>query len=79
MKEITKEQINEIVSNVIVDISENMTTMLINNIKTCQQSIREINMPEIEQYSLFLASMNTTLQMSATMIKAVLCELLCND
>lgn len=70
MKEITKEQINEVMAKVAN--TKDINQILLNNI----ESYNNLDNDDIKPYSLYLATMSTAVQISLSIIKESLYELL---
>lgn len=79
MKNITKDQIEETITKMSTKVSENVTEILIDNIRKYENGIDEIGGENMKQYCLYIATMNTALQMSVTIMKESLYELLCDE
>ncbi len=77
MKQITKEQIDETVSKVATKVTQDVCNILIENIKTYENSMDEIGDKEMKKYSLHIATMTTALQMSVEIMKESLYDLFC--
>lgn len=70
MKEITKEQINEVMAKVAN--TKDINQILLNNI----ESYNNLDNDDIKPYSLYLVTMSTAVQISLSIIKESLYELL---
>lgn len=79
MKEITKELIDKTVSKAINNATENVVKLLIENAEAYRTSMDEIGNEDMKQYTMYIATMNTALQMSVAVIKESLYELLCEE
>ena len=79
MKEITREQIDETVSKVVTEAGKDVCKILLENIETYEKDMDDIEAEEMKQYSLYIATMNTALQMSVSIMRESLYELLCED
>ena len=75
MKEITKEQIDEIITNASEQSAFNICNLLTANIQNYQSEFRNT---ELEQYAVDLSVLSTAIQLCTTIIKDSLIELLCD-
>lgn len=73
MKEITKEQIDEVMAKVAN--TKDINQILLNNI----ESYNNLDNDDIKPYSLYLATMSTAVQISLSIIKESLYELLTDE
>lgn len=73
MKEITKEQIDKVITNVAN--TKDVSQILLNNI----ESYNNLDNDNLKPYSLYLATMSTAVQISTSIIKESLYELLTDD
>ena len=78
MKEITREQIDETVSKVATEAGQDVCKILLENIETYEKDMDDIE-EEMKKYALYIATMNTALQMSVSIMRESLYELLCED
>ena len=79
MKQITREKIDETVSKVATEVSQDVCKILLENIETYEKGMDEIEAENMKKYSLYIATMNTALQMSVAIMRESLYELLCED
>lgn len=79
MKKITKEQIDETISKVTKEVTQNICDILIENIETYEQSMDKIGNEAMKNYSLYIAAINTASQMSVAIMKRSLYDLLCDE
>lgn len=73
MKEITKEQIDKVITNVAN--TKDVSQILLDNI----ESYNNLDNDNLKPYSLYLATMSTAVQISTSIIKESLYELLTDD
>ena len=79
MKQITREQIDKTVSRVATEACQNVCKNLLENIETYEKGMDDIEAENMKKYSLYIATMNTALQMSVSIMRESLYELLCED
>ena len=79
MKQVTREQIDETVSKVATEVCQDVCKILLENIETYEKDMDDIEEEEMKKYSLYIATMNTALQMSVSIMRESLYELLCED
>lgn len=79
MKQITKEQIEEILLTTSTEVLETLDQILIKNIEKFEKSMDEMGREDMKEHSLAFACMNTALQMSVEIMRDALCELLCEE
>lgn len=79
MQRITREKIDETISKVATEVSKDICTILIDNINSYENNMDEIGEENMKKYSLYIATMNTALQMSVNIMKESLYHLLCDD
>lgn len=79
MKEITKEQVDETISKVATEVSQDICKLLAENIETYEKGMDEINAVDMKQYSVHIAAMQTALQMSVAIMRESLYDLLCEE
>ena len=79
MKQVTREQIDETVSKVATEVCQDVCKILLENIETYEKDMDDIEAEEMKKYSLYIATMNTALQMSVSIMRESLYELLCED
>ena len=79
MKEITREQIDETVSKVATEVCKDVWDILVENIESYEKGMDDIEAEKMKEYSLYIATMNTALQMSVSIMRESLYELLCED
>lgn len=79
MKEITREQIDETVSKVATEVCKDVCDILVENIESYEKGMDDIEAEKMKEYSLYIATMNTALQMSVSIMRESLYELLCED
>lgn len=75
----TREQIDETISKVATNVCQDVCNLLIENVETYEKGMDEIEIEGMKKYSLYIATMNTALQMSVEIMRQSLYELLCND
>ena len=77
MNKITKEQIDEIlyknILNVVEDISIELTEQIINNVEYMNEQDKNV-----KQFSVYLLSTTVAVQVAIEMMENTLCELLCD-
>ena len=79
MKQITREQIDKTVSRAATEACQNVCKNLLENIETYEKGMDDIEAENMKKYSLYIATMNTALQMSVSIMRESLYELLCED
>lgn len=79
MKQVTREQIDKTVSKVATEVGQNVCDILVENIESYEKDMDDIEAEEMKKYSLYIATMNTALQMSVSIMRESLYELLCED
>lgn len=79
MKQITRKRIDETISKVATQMSQNISSVLIDNINLAESDMDKIGEQSMKDYILYIATMKTALQMSTTIMKETLYELLCDE
>lgn len=79
MKNITKEQIDDVVMKAGLKVSKDISDILAENVKKFSNLAKQSNDSFLENYSLYLGLMTTVSQTSLEILKESLYELLCNE
>ena len=80
MKKFTKEQIQEVVTDMMKDMAKNTLEILLDNMENCTSQTCELEDKKLVQYiDNVMIPVSTAYQMSMFAMTNALCKLLCED
>lgn len=77
MNQMKEQQIEEVINKIAIDANEELYQRFMRNIDYCVKSCKKYDVPEI--HAIYLASMNTAIELGRVILTETLIKLFCDE